>query len=692
MASVPGTRRDPPKPLSGRGILPTRALDQFGSIRGVSEGFGHRVPDPGIMPSSAMAYEPTPEQRLILEHAPDRHGRVLAGPGTGKSATVVDLIHRLLARDDGQPRIRLLTFTRAATAELAGKVAAHEAEVERPSTVHSFAIGALLRNQGSAPFPEPLRLADDWELDKIIRPELAALTGVQTRFVKRRLLPEMAAMWQSLVPEKDPEVDEATRNRFIGAFRQHRRVMGYTLLGELPDLLRQALESYDDLKGLDYDLLVVDEYQDLNACDLRVLKLLAERGVAIFAVGDDEQSIYGWRKAAPEGIRRFPEDYAGADDYVLSISHRCGAEIIRWARFVIEADPGRPPERGRLVPADGAPPGEVALLSFPSQITEARGVADLVQNLIEKEDLEPSEILVMSRGDFNGQFSRPIKTELDSRGISVDDPSWVDEVVTDAGNRAVLLLARLMVSRSDSLAWPGLTVLEPGIGSTFRRAIYDRASEAGTTFAEALLAAHADDFDGMTGAAPKRAKELIDRTLVWLDANPVPEEDDDVPERWGDWLRLAFSGPDAPAHVSDALAELLRVVDDVIEPDADLPRFLGQIQPLAKDHASAQASGARFLTMGLSKGLTVEASIIVGAEEGIIPDPRADEDEERRLLYVGLTRAKRFSYATWATRRTGPTARAGTPRVHDRRLISRLLRGGPVETQNGQVYVRHRWG
>lgn len=89
--------------------------------------------------------------------------------------------------------------------------------------------------------------------------------------------------------------------------------------------------------------------------------------------------------------------------------------------------------------------------------------------------------------------------------------------------------------------------------------------------------------------------------------------------------------------------------------------------------------------------MTVEASVIVGAEEGIIPDPRADEDEERRLLYVGLTRAKRFSYATWATRRTGPTARAGTPRVQDRRVISRLLRGGPVETQNGQTYIANRW-
>lgn len=637
-----------------------------------------------------MAYEPTPEQRLILAHEPDRHGRVLAGPGTGKSATVVDLIHRLLGRDPA-PRIRLLTFTRAATAELAGKVAAHEAVVERPSTVHSFAISALLPNPGSAPFPEPLRIADDWELDNIVRPELAALTGVQPRFVKNRLLPEMAAMWMSLRPEEDPEVDEATRNRFIGALRQHRRVMGYTLLGKLPDLLRQALESYGDIEGLDYDFLVVDEYQDLNACDLRVLELLAERGVAIFAVGDDEQSIYGWRKAAPEGIRRFPGDYPDAEDYLLSVSHRCGSEIIRWARFVIEADPGRPAGRERLVSAEDAPPGEVALLSFPSHITEARGVADLVRNLIENEGLAPADILVMSRADFHGQFSRPIKAELDNRGIDVDDPSWVDEVVSEASNRAVLLRARLMVNRSDSLALGGLTVLEPSIGPTFRKAIYDRAAESNTTFADALLAAHAAEFDSMSGAAPRRAKDLIDRTLAWLDAHPVPEGDE-VDQPWGEWLEEAFSGPDAPARASDALIELLGVVDGVVEPDVDLPRFLGQIQPLAKDHASAQASGVRFLTMGLSKGLTVEASIIVGAEEGVIPDPRADENEERRLSYVALTRAKRFSYVTWATRRTGPTARAGAPRVQQRRLVSRLLRDGPVATQNGQAYICARWG
>ena len=311
-------------------------------------------------------YDPTPEQDAILNHPSDRHARVLAGPGTGKSATVVAWITDLLEGDE-PPKIRLLTFTRAATAELAEKVSEHpESTVERPSTIHSFAIAALLRNPGSADFPEPLRVADDWEMAEIIRPQLAAMTRVTPTFVKNKLIPEMAANWESLEENPDPDVDEAVRNRVLGSWDQHRRVYGYTLLPELPDLFRRALETHDDLEGLDYQLLVVDEYQDLNACDLRVLRLLGDLGTAVVGVGDDEQSIYGFRKAAPEGIRRFPDDYADAGDYPLTISHRCGREIIRWARHVIEGEPERDEDRPRLQAAEGAPDGECALLSYRS--------------------------------------------------------------------------------------------------------------------------------------------------------------------------------------------------------------------------------------------------------------------------------------------------------------------------------------
>jgi DNA helicase-2/ATP-dependent DNA helicase PcrA len=634
-------------------------------------------------------YEPTDEQKAVISHNPGEHARLLAGPGTGKSATVVALIMKLLGTDS-PPKVRLLTFTRAATAELAQKVSEHpDLVVDRPSTIHSFAISLLLRNQGSADFPDPLRIADPWEMRNLIEPDLADMIGVTPTVVRRRLIPEMAAGWESLEAHENPDVDEQTRNRFLGAWDEHRRIYGYTLLAELPDLLRRALETHGgELAGLDFDMLVVDEYQDLNACDLRVLRLLADRGVAVLGVGDDEQSIYSFRKAAPDGIRRFPEDYPGCADYTLSVSHRCGSGIIEWARYVIESEPTRDTDRPRLVPVDGTDAGEAALLSFTSHVAESGGVADLIRHLVHDEGLAPSDILVLFRGDHNGVFSKPIKAKLGEMDITVDDPAWVGEVLNEDKHRVVVQMLRLLHNRYDSLAWAGLLHLEPGVGRIFRKSIYDRAKADGTGFGEALLTAYEDGFPDSATAQATKAQGLVREVTEWMDNQEVPRELEDG--RWGAWIieAMALGGDGAE---SDELADLLLGVDELIDPGVSLGRYMGQIRPLAEDRARAQADGVRFMSMVGSKGLTVEAVIVVAAEEGVIPRPETDLAEERRLLYVALTRARRFQYVTWARARTGPTARAGTPRVGRLRNESRFLRNGPIRTQDGLKYIAGRW-
>jgi superfamily I DNA/RNA helicase len=267
---------------------------------------------------------------------------------------------------------------------------------------------------------------------------------------------------------------------------------------------------------------------------------------------------------------------------------------------------------------------------------------------------------VLFRGDYNGVFSKPIKAELSDMEIPVDDPAWINEVLAAAQNRAVLLMLRLLTNRHDSLAWAGLIYLEP----------------------------YAEDFPGSPSASATRAKALVARVIGWLERRDVPDQLND--SRWGALIVEALS-QDPGAPLSDELADLLLGVDEVIEPAASLGRYLSQIQPLARDRAQAQAGGVRFMSMASSKGLTVEAAIMVAAEEGVIPRPDADIAEERRLLYVAMTRARRFQYVTWARRRTGPTARAGTPRVQARRTESRFLRNGPVQTQDGATYIRERW-
>ena len=628
-----------------------------------------------------MAFNPTDEQRAVLSHDLRRHCRILAGPGTGKSATIITLLNAL---PDGSPiRAKLLTFTRAATAELAHKLSeAENVLCDRPSTVHSFCISVLLSNPGVGEFPEPFRMADDWENREIVRPTLARRLDLQVRQV-RELFSELAANWESLVPEERPNIEPAIRAQFMGGWRQHREIYGYTLPSELPHALLNALRDHDDLKGIQYDALVVDEYQDLNACDLTVLRAIADHGCAIIGAGDDDQSIYSFRKAHPEGIRRFPTDYDDAADYPLSITQRCGRRIVEWVNFVIQGDPDRPVARRGLRCADGAPEGEAALLSFAGEVAEARGVATLTQHLITSRGIQPSEILILMRSDHNGQFSRRIKEELTARNIAFSDPDSVNEIVEYEVNRRALSLMRLAANREDSLAWATLLLLAGGIGATFMDYIYDRGRDGRLTFARALLA----EFSGGFAGAPRssaRAARIIEDAIRWAEEHPVPER---MPEAgWANWISDAFPAG-GTGEVTNEFRQLLSNVDERIEKTDDLGGYLSQIGPLARDLALARSDGVRIMTLAGSKGLTVEAAILCGLESGLVPMDGADLAEERRLLYVGMTRAKRFLFGTWARQRRGPTARAGRGHANQRRRVSIFLDNGPVSSQDGNAYL-----
>jgi DNA helicase-2/ATP-dependent DNA helicase PcrA len=492
----------------------------------------------------------------------------------------------------------------------------------------------------------------------------------------------MAANWESLQPATDPRVDPAERAIFLAAWGEHRQVYGYTLLAELPYALRHALHDHPDLEGVDYDLLIVDEYQDLNACDLEALHLIAERGCAIIGAGDDDQSIYSFRRAAPEGIRRFADDYPGCADYPLSITQRCGARIIEWASYVISGDLGRPHGRPPLTALEGSPPGEVALLAFDREGSEAQGVALLVQRL-NRLGVSADQILVLLRGDHNGAFSRPIKEQLDAIQVPYSDPEAVVRMLAERQNRHALAMFRLLVNQRDSLAWATLLQLASGIGETFCDYIYEQARGARIQFGEAIL----NSFEANFPSAPRsaaRVAELMRSVTEWIAASPLPAETPE--EGWGHWMVAASTGGIIPAPSAEC-ASLLTAMDGLVE-SQPFSRYLSQIMPLAKDRALAESQGVRIMTMGGAKGLTVRATIIAGLEEGIVPRPDTDLGEERRLPYVAMTRAREFLYCTWARRRLGPTARAGAPRVNDRRNFTGLLRGGPVNSQEGSTYLR----
>jgi DNA helicase-2/ATP-dependent DNA helicase PcrA len=298
----------------------------------------------------------------------------------------------------------------------------------------------------------------------------------------------------------------------VGLWEHHRQVFGYTLLAELPFQAGKALGDFD-LRLDPVDLLIVDEYQDLNEADIKLIRLLAQKkGIRVLAIGDDDQSIYGFRLAAPPGIRRFGEEFGNCRDYALTISQRCGKNILAAATSLIEAAPSRP-RKTSLTPRDGMHDGRYLYLQFSNEVAEVNGVADLIQSRI-KEGVPPSEIAVLVRGQAD-LWAEQLVPALAAYGIAAMNVDWVENVLREDEVRRGLALIRLSLQPEDSLAWWTLLRTQRGTSEGFIDYIYLSVG-SDETFGQTLQRLHPYFAGAPTAASVQAAAGLIMETRAML--------------------------------------------------------------------------------------------------------------------------------------------------------------------------------
>ncbi|MFH1372520.1 MAG: ATP-dependent helicase [bacterium] len=620
--------------------------------------------------------EPTDEQLEIYRHDPNKHACIIAGPGTGKSTTLIEYVGRLHKQFPGKV-IRLLTFTRAANGELIDKKSETGQDWIVSSTVHSFAITTILANPGATSLPAPLRIADDWELKELIRRDLARRLSVNVKQVKK-LEDKMGAEWESLSSEIDWVDLTPMRARFMGMWEEHRRVFGYTILAELPFRLRIALEGNPGLNIYDLSLIAVDEFQDLNECDLACIHLLGQYGVKVLAVGDPDQSIFKFRGANPQGILNFVSDYESRS-YPLTTSHRCGRKILQWANFVICGDTTRK-VKSSLRAGEKSPVGLVKYLVFNREESEARGAVRLVKWLKEKQEVPLEEILILVRTNM---ISNYIKKKFEISDIPLSDPYDAFQKLHSNDTRMLLATLRLSVNRSDSLAWWTIFRLKKGLEKKALECLHRLALENQRQFGVEVVSHAENEFSSLETVGSKLANS-VQETLSLVNNITVPDS-----AKWGDWIMQLIENEKLP-NPDAGFSEILEKIDDwpSVSQDISLEQYLNQIEPLTKDIMNSKTAGrVRIMTLTRSKGLTARATIIVAAEKGIMPFPKGDPQEERRLLYVGMTRAREYSFITRARRRIGQTARSGETNVAELREQCPFLDGGPVSQCDGDQYL-----
>ncbi len=588
----------------------------------------------------------TPDQRKAIEHV-TTHARLLAGPGTGKTHVLTRKVLWLVLKQKVAPKdILALTFTRLAAAQLRRDLAEvlkpHDLETPVVSTLHSFALKQILFNSNTIEeLPRPVRIADDWEERNIIQEDLKKILEVSHINEVQDLISRLSADWETLKAEEAGWIDSFPNPKFIGALQQHKTVYGETLRAELVYKLKRTLDQNNEFKlDNEYKYVLIDEYQDLNACDLSVIRSLSVEGAKIFVVGDDDQSIYGFRYASPVGIRQFPEIYENAERLQLVTCYRCDKTILQQAEFVANQDTQRLPKMTK--PRDDAEDGEVVLIQCADQDKEASIVAAKIKQLID-EGIPAEKIVILSR---SGAILGPIKAQLISKGVSVS-ASLEDELSGTKEFRTTLSLLRLLVDEHDALAIRTLIELEKnGLGEKCLSDIWKYSSEKGVRLDVALQ--EIKNNPSILPASGQKIsvflKKIDDRlnNLKSIEDVPVLIEkittDYITDESLKEAIKTYFIklATEIGADKIDKLVKGVSTSSEMIE------------QETAPNSVS-------ILTMHQAKGLTFDVCFIVGAEDEFLPGRNDTESigDERRLLYVSMTRAKHKLYISYCTKRTG---------------------------------------
>jgi DNA helicase-2/ATP-dependent DNA helicase PcrA len=615
----------------------------------------------------------TDDQKRAIRHR-GTHARLLAGPGTGKTQTLTQkVLYLVLVHNVTPENILLVTFTRLAASQLKEKIKRvldpHAKSLPHISTLHSFALRQILHNSSRVDtLPKPLRIADDWEERNIIEEDLKAILHLPTIKDVRKLINQLSADWGTLNVDVAGWEQGFPSPAFLGAWEQHREIFGETLRAELVyQLKRQLNQNRNFVLSGEYKYVLIDEFQDFNPCDLAIVRELANSRAEIFVVGDDDQSIYGFRFADPSGIRQFPTTYPNTKELALEICHRCDRDVLRAAEFVANLDPRRLQKPTR--PSDNAESGEVFLVNCPTQDEEVQFIANKIEELI-SQGIERKEIVVLLRNDKNGKFSKPVMEALTAKNIEAAQATE-SEIDNNEHYRKALSVLRIIVDPDDHLAYRTLLQLTKGIGEQTVNALLQCAITKRIKFTLLLREIKSNpseyapfgskivNFLTRLEAKIEEYKKIED--FPFLLAAVIEREIEDVEDR----VKItSYFDTFIIQTNAGSLAELLKSISISSE----------------EMEQETVPDAVNILTMHQAKGLTFNVCFILGVEDETLPgiNEGAKEDDERRLLYVSMTRARHKLFMTYCAKRTGLQRHSGRNSGREQRTLTRFLRNSPL--------------
>ncbi len=671
-----------------------------------------------------------PEQRQAVETI-DGPVLVLAGAGTGKTRVLTTRFAHILLTGRAAPgQVLAVTFTNKAAREMRERVSAilgRPAEGLWLGTFHALCARMLRRHAHLVGLTPGFTILDADDQLRLLKQVMEAARIDAKRWAPQALM-GMIQRWKDrgVVPDRVPASEEGDfagghAKALYAAYQARLRQLNTADFGDLLLLMTEVLRNHPDVLaeyGRRFRYILVDEYQDTNVVQYMWLRLLAQAHRNICCVGDDDQSIYSWRGAEVENILRFEHDFPGAVIVRLERNYRSTAPILAAAAGLIANNEGRLGKTLRPGGNDAA--GEqVQVVSLWDSDEEARMVGERIETL-RRDGHKLSEIAILVRTTAQ---TRAFEERLIVQGTPYRIIGGL-RFYERAEIRDAVAYMRVLHQPADDLAFERIVnVPRRGVGEMALRTMHEAARAQGIPLAQAaegLVRA-----GGLRGKLREQLLTLFNQFAGWRETLPrdghVTTLATMLDESGYMAMWQADKSPDAPGRIEN-LKELVRALADF----ESLAGFLDHVSLVMENEENAAGDRCSMMTLHAAKGLEFDTVFLPGWEEGLFPSQRTlDEggqkglEEERRLAYVGLTRARKRAvvshaanrrlYANWQS--SIPSrfvdelpddhiARAGSAALQrEQRLISApsVFSGGPLmarrisEPRMGQPKVIEAW-
>ena len=591
---------------------------------------------------------------------------VIAGAGSGKTKVLTHKIAYLISEKNVKPyNILAITFTNKAASEMKQRVEKIVGDVAQEmwmGTFHSICVRILRRFIDRIGFDTSFLIFDTSDQKTVVKECLKALNIDDKAFSDRSVLSEISNAKNEMLTPK------AYQAKYSGEFRKEKigqvyelyqkrlrennaidfdDIINYTIdiLSENPDVLQYYTEKFK--------YVLVDEYQDTNKAQFTLVTILASRYGNITVVGDNDQGIYSFRGADISNILNFEKDFPGTKIIKLEQNYRCTGNILKAANAVIKHNENKYEKKLWTENEEGSLP---CLYQAEDEYDEANYVVKQIEHLKTEEYLKPKDFVILYR--MNAQ-SRAIEDILRRENIPYKIVGGLKFYERKEIKDTIAYL-RLIHNTSDNLSLKRI-INEPkrGIGKTSLDKIQEISDKTGTSMYEIIK--HAEEYDlNRVKANAEEFINLIEELRLKKQELSISELLKEVLNKSGYTRALELENTVEAETRMQNLEEFLTVAIEFEEESADntLPEFLESITLSSDvDEMQDEDNTVTLMTLHSAKGLEFPVVFLVGMEEGIFPGYKSigepkELEEERRLFYVGITRAKQFLHLTCAKHRT----------------------------------------